>query len=35
MYAQCINSIYTVYNSKNDLPKSTNVKKKKTKNVNL
>ena len=35
MYAQCVNSIYTVYNSKNDLPKSTNVKKKKSKKREL
>ena len=29
MYAQCVNSVYTVYNSKNCFPKSTNAGKKK------
>ena len=37
---QCVNSVYTVHNSKNCLPKSTNAgnkkkKKKKAENVNL
>ena len=31
MYAQCVNSAYTVYNSKICLPKSTNAGKKKKK----
>ena len=31
MYAQCVNSVYTVYNSKNCLPKLTNADKKKKK----
>ena len=31
MYAQCVNSVYTVHNSKNCLPKSTNAGKKKKK----
>ena len=37
MYAQCVNSIYTVHNKKYCLPKSTNAgkkKKKKVENVN-
>ena len=29
MYAQCVNSVYTVHNSKYCLPKSTNAGKKK------
>ena len=31
MYAQCVNSVYTVHNSKNCLPKLTNAGKKKKK----
>ena len=31
MYAQCVNSIYTVHNNKYCLPKSTNAGKKKKK----
>ena len=29
VYAQCVNNVYAVHNSKNCLPKSTNMKKKK------
>ena len=35
MYTQCVNSIYTVHNSKYCLPKSTNADKKKGKKREL